>query len=620
MSDIIPNVVVSMPSQLFTMPRKFGAVFGGRIYIGKIDTDPTIPSNQIQVYLENEDGSLVPMAQPILINAGGYPVYNGNIAKFVTVQGHSMAVYDALNVQQFYFPNILKYDPDQLRQELNTSTGSGLVGFDENIQYQAGTVGDELNKLIYKNSLRVESVADLSAIKKANVGYFAETLSYYYGENKGGSIYIAITKNSSIENYGEYIEGNGVTWKNVSREFYASMFGIKDSVTSVEDRISEAVIASTKRKLIFDVSDVINVDKITAYVPDGVLINIDWRDAKFKTKQTSGNTSCLIIGTDDPQTKTEIVFSGLLTIDGISMPDQWYAPDPTNVSVLYALDIKADKFTSTNKIVINNCWGMAARIRYVSYMNIEYLSGVNVGGRSGATDQYESFGDAVYIGNFKHNAQLTIGTLDVVGKINGVANISRCGITLEDLSDSLLRPSCTLQLSNVRLVNFMRTLHAEGVGVARCSFCNLTSINSCVMIYGYSNTLLSATIDNVYFEQNSELTFSGSGGVGVSSTVNINGGSIIKKNIGEQIGLRLFLRGVDYVADYQSVIIGLSTNGQFSMFGGSLTLGGGAITLLAYGTNVKIVCSHILSSTVTTILPGGVFYQAGNNLDNVVIQ
>lgn len=106
MPDIIPNIPVSMPSRLFTMPRKFGAIFGGRIYIGEIDTDPTIPSNQIQVFLENEDGSHVPVAQPLLINAGGYPVYNGQIAKFVTAQGYSMAVYDALNVQQFYFPNL----------------------------------------------------------------------------------------------------------------------------------------------------------------------------------------------------------------------------------------------------------------------------------------------------------------------------------------------------------------------------------------------------------------------------------------------------------------------------------------------------------------------------------
>ncbi|MFQ3377904.1 phage tailspike protein [Escherichia coli] len=127
MSDITANVVVSMPSQLFTMARSFKAVANGKIYIGKIDTDPVNPENQIQVYVENEDGSHVPVSQPIIINAAGYPVYNGQIAKFVTVQGHSMAVYDAYGAQQFYFPNVLKYDPDQLRQELAGDDGYLLV-------------------------------------------------------------------------------------------------------------------------------------------------------------------------------------------------------------------------------------------------------------------------------------------------------------------------------------------------------------------------------------------------------------------------------------------------------------------------------------------------------------
>lgn len=127
MSDITANIVVSAPSQLFTMPRSFKAVANGKIYIGQIDTDPVNPANQIQVYLENEDGSHVPVAQPLIINAGGYPVYNGQIAKFVTVQGHSMAVYDSYGTQQFYYPNVLKYDPDQLRADLQSDTLTGLV-------------------------------------------------------------------------------------------------------------------------------------------------------------------------------------------------------------------------------------------------------------------------------------------------------------------------------------------------------------------------------------------------------------------------------------------------------------------------------------------------------------
>ncbi|EJX4509928.1 phage head-binding domain-containing protein [Salmonella enterica] len=150
MTDITANVVVSMPSQLFTMARSFKAVANGKIYIGKIDTDPVNPENQIQVYVENEDGSHVPVSQPIIINAAGYPVYNGQIAKFVTVQGHSMAVYDAYGSQQFYFPNILKYDPDQF-------------------------------------SLRMENVADIHELMSEPTGnHTLNVIGYVPGTNFGG--------------------------------------------------------------------------------------------------------------------------------------------------------------------------------------------------------------------------------------------------------------------------------------------------------------------------------------------------------------------------------------------------------------------------------------------------
>ncbi|EBM6935675.1 hypothetical protein D3Q75_21480 [Salmonella enterica] len=152
MTDITPNIVVSQPSQLFTSARSFKANANGKIYIGKIDTDPANPENQIQVYVENEDGSHVPVSQPIVINAAGYPVYNGQIAKFVTVQGHSMAVYDAYGSQQFYYPNVLKYDPDRLRQQLAShaaGNGDELVAVKQPIENsKERTVHDWLADII----------------------------------------------------------------------------------------------------------------------------------------------------------------------------------------------------------------------------------------------------------------------------------------------------------------------------------------------------------------------------------------------------------------------------------------------------------------------------------------
>lgn len=155
MADVIPNVVISMPNQLFTLARKFQAVSNGKIYIGKIDSDPTLPQNQIQVYLENEDGSHIPVSQPLIINQAGFPVYNGQIAKFVTVEGHSMAVYDSYGAQQFYYPNVLKYDPDQFDKRLLSNGGAGIIGTSNGstVQEFINNTADDIEKLkIYSTS------------------------------------------------------------------------------------------------------------------------------------------------------------------------------------------------------------------------------------------------------------------------------------------------------------------------------------------------------------------------------------------------------------------------------------------------------------------------------------
>ncbi|EAB5958553.1 phage tail protein [Salmonella enterica subsp. enterica serovar Manchester] len=128
MTDITANVVVSNPRPIFTESRSFKAVANGKIYIGQIDTDPVNPANQIPVYIENEDGSHVQIAQPLIINAAGKIVYNGQLVKVVTVKGHSMAIYDAYGYQVDYIANVLKYDPDQLEYRLSQPDGYLLVG------------------------------------------------------------------------------------------------------------------------------------------------------------------------------------------------------------------------------------------------------------------------------------------------------------------------------------------------------------------------------------------------------------------------------------------------------------------------------------------------------------
>ncbi|HBQ4285343.1 TPA: phage tail protein [Escherichia coli] len=216
MTDITANVVVSMPSQLFTMARSFKAVANGKIYIGKIDTDPVNPENQIQVYLENEDGSHVPVSQPIIINAAGYPVYNGQIAKFVTVHGHSMAVYDAYGAQQFYFSNVLKYDPDQLRQDLASQGGVNLVN---------GAISQE--DLVLQSITKIPSYDNSNVVQAWRDSVVTYGYVYFSNHSKNQMVY---TVPSTAANASFLANSKVIIDKNVTLRFDSDLYSLFKSL------------------------------------------------------------------------------------------------------------------------------------------------------------------------------------------------------------------------------------------------------------------------------------------------------------------------------------------------------------------------------------------------------
>lgn len=195
MSDITANVVVTNPRPIFTDSRTFRAVANGRIYIGLVDTDPTIPSNQIPVYVDNEDGSKVPIPQPLVINAAGKIVYSGQLAKIVTESAYSMAIYDSYGSQVDYLPNVLRYDPDALRYDLEAPYGMSMIG-------------------------EFESVADLQSFSQLSLiddGDRVSVKSFHTGKGIGGGYFrwnatsvethngFSVIKPSSVSGQGRWI-------------------------------------------------------------------------------------------------------------------------------------------------------------------------------------------------------------------------------------------------------------------------------------------------------------------------------------------------------------------------------------------------------------------------------
>ncbi|EBW7354096.1 hypothetical protein DQC93_22625 [Salmonella enterica subsp. enterica serovar Augustenborg] len=247
MTDITANVVVSNPRPIFTESRSFKAVANGKIYIGKIDTDPVNPANQIPVYIENEDGSHVQIAQPLIINSAGKIVYNGQLVKIVTVQGHSMAIYDAYGFQVDYIANVLKYDPDQLRQELAEPDGSKKVG------YKDSNVYDTLNKL----ELKFKSFQEMRDDNSNEIGDYA-LLTGWHTEHQGygAGVFQCVDKTGLTDDGGTIAVGSTYAWKRITGPGDATEFGVVPNAGSTFDNKAYILSAAATGALIFPAGDI----------------------------------------------------------------------------------------------------------------------------------------------------------------------------------------------------------------------------------------------------------------------------------------------------------------------------------------------------------------------------
>ena len=211
------NSVVSNPIAPFIMANSFEACSNGKIFVGLPNTDPTNPRNQIPVLLDGQRKKAVQVPQPISINAAGYPVYRGQVAKLVTTQNYSMAVYDSNMVQQFYWANLSTIDPGAF----NTSSGFSYIG-------------------------QVNSFAELRFLVPSYAGQrvllssWNKDITPYGQASFGGGEFIAVSGDASDD--GGFIAKVSKGWywqriKDVTEATIKDFGGIPDGKTLVDDAV-----------------------------------------------------------------------------------------------------------------------------------------------------------------------------------------------------------------------------------------------------------------------------------------------------------------------------------------------------------------------------------------------
>lgn len=134
------NFILTPPYQPFTLDKLFKGVFNGYIYAGVVNaTAGQVITNQIQAYVEAQDGTLTEIPQPIRTNGGGFPVYNGEVVKVVFKSAFSLLVQDKNQNQVWYEPNMSFFDPQgafegfeevkgEIEKRVPSLTDFGLVG------------------------------------------------------------------------------------------------------------------------------------------------------------------------------------------------------------------------------------------------------------------------------------------------------------------------------------------------------------------------------------------------------------------------------------------------------------------------------------------------------------
>lgn len=98
---------VRLPYVYYPDPTRGRPVFDGSIYVGFPDTDPQVVSNRLQVLAFQENGTSVPIAQPIKTGAGGVPMLNGSPVQLQVQGEYSIKVLDKYGAQVYYAPSLI---------------------------------------------------------------------------------------------------------------------------------------------------------------------------------------------------------------------------------------------------------------------------------------------------------------------------------------------------------------------------------------------------------------------------------------------------------------------------------------------------------------------------------
>lgn len=156
-----------------------------------------------------------------------------------------------------------------------------------------------------------------------------------------------------------------------------------------------------------------------------------------------------------------------IIIDGSSIPQDQFGKhyNDSDFKMCVAMLFNGLDVVELNNVDIQNVWGYGVTFHGFSNVLVKNCRFIEVGGKNSMNDDYDSFGDAIYIGRREGETNVDIINVTAIGKKSstklscGTSN-SRVGVTVENLSKNI-DVKTTVNIRNSKFMNYNRCLHSE---------------------------------------------------------------------------------------------------------------------------------------------------------------
>lgn len=179
-----------------------------------------------------------------------------------------------------------------------------------------------------------------------------------------------------------------------------------------------------------------------------------------------------------------------ITVNGIKTNNNQWDLQIWNKSLIYDGIVFTNGVIDISNVKIANIWGNGMKFFNTVTTSIRNVEVTNVGGHWYKNNEFDAFGDAIYIGDRSFDSKFTIDSLNAEGKVSTNGKLSRIGITVESLKNKI-PTNTTVIISNSTLKNYERTIHSEGnLGFTNFEISN-SSLMGSVVFFSYNDQNIS---------------------------------------------------------------------------------------------------------------------------------